>query len=1571
MFYDYGGRTLASRARKNSFYCLTLRAAIARVNELKEGVVKSKIKNMEMKYALCFVIFMCSVLVTCAVEEEVDSGYIFTAPRSFKFGSSNQLQFIRFGCMDEGVLNVKLFYSESYNGNETLAQEKQYTIEKDEMETLVDFPLDSIDADNVYSGRLQINGTIGGKTISGSDKVYFSSPKTNIYIIQTDKPLYKPGQEVKFRVLKVDKYLRPSSCANDVADVYVEDPKGTRLFQFLEVKLGEGIQQLQFPLADEPVLGSWRITVSTKNETESTTFEVKEYVLPKFDVKIKFPSFVLANAEEIPIEVCAKYTYGKPVVGTLNLNVSLETYSYSRDKTPVLEESIKLDGCYKYILNVSLIEPGRSYRYRRIMAVANVIEEGTGVQRNETQYLQRQYSPLNLNFNTDQNHRQYYKPGLPYTGRLKVTNPDDSPAVGEPIEICAIVSRARVIASWSATKQVKFCSNYTSDENGYIKYALEPQNVDSTSIQLDARSLKYARESSRSEPNSLSQPSTSMSLSPFYSPSGSFIQLETIGSPIPCGTQKYIRLLFTAKENTEFKLHYQVMWQGKIISTNTKDVSFDTGDDVSKKFENNDDIINDSETQLVPPPQSEASDSSSSEENCPGAKEAKYVPPIGEVQIPIDVDADISPSFTLLVFYVREDRETVADSQKIEVEKCFKNEVGFEFGNEEKQPGTKTTVRITSSPNSLCGVKVVDKSISLLDSNDQLTKDKIFQLVENMDTGIYYSTNPCNEDIPQPGLYSTKGASIIRPPHPWSTSSYEDSFAAFQDAGYLVISDLILFTRPCSNNGGGFGHIYQSESFMSNQGPAVALASTARRPAAPVAIAADAKIGMAPTKSAVEVRDYFPETWLFQMETTGPDGVFTTKETLPHTITEWIGSAVCVNAEDGLGLSNTTSIKGFQAFFISYTLPSSVIRGEEFVLVVSIFSYAEADLPIAVSLDQPEGFSVTSDSVDRELCVKPGTSKTLPITLKATSVGSVNITVRAETASSSSVCGSSPVSESLAKDAITQSLEVQPEGFPREEVYSILFCPTDEENQMFTDSYDLNLPEDVVPDSSRAIIDVTGNVMGPAIQNLNNLVTLPTGCGEQNMVKFTPNYLVLDYLTDIGKLTDKTKTQAIRNLNTGYQRELNYRHNDGSFSAFGAVDKEGSMFLTAFVLRSFYEAKRYIAIDNNIINDMQKWIINRQQADGCFPNVGKVIDRAIQGGLEKEKNNGAITAYVVASLVISKYENETIINNALSCLSGDSNLSPYETFLYAYAEALADKKEAAEKRLEDIKPRANTTDGVEYYKNPNGSKATELETAAYAVLTNLQIGSTASDVLPLIRYLTMNLNPRGGFHSTQDTVVGLDALSKFAKIVYKDPVDISVTISGGLNKKIEISEDNKLLVQRNMVDEVPSVLKIEAVGSGCGLVQTSLRYNTNTPPEKQKFYLEVVGACSSSDCKQKKITCILSYVPKGKVAGMSVVQIKMVTGTVPEKESLDQLTANENNNILRVDVENNEVIIYLLEVSNEFKEIQFNVEQVVEVSNPQPGTAKVFDYYTPENSATTSYSFGDPESAAAGPEENA
>ncbi|GFY76068.1 alpha-2-macroglobulin-like protein 1 [Trichonephila inaurata madagascariensis] len=583
---------------------------------------------METKQILQYIIYVC-ILGTCIARDELDRGYIFTAPRTLKIGQYNQLQLYRFGCLGNDVLKVQLFNS-PYNSNETLLQESIFhlgTVKKDSFLALYIL----LTSNNIYKGRLQINGTICGTPISGSDSVSFTKSKQDAILIQTDKPIYKPGQEVKFRLFKFNNKLKPSNKANDIADVYVEDPKRTRLFQFKGIHLGTGIKQLQFPLADEPALGSWTITVSNDKLTQSATFDVEEYELPKFDVSIKFPPYVLMNEKIIPVKICAKYTYGEPVHGTLNLNASFEhySYSYSYDQLPVIQNTFQIDGCFNYNINVSMLDPGNFYSYRRIMIVANVIEDGTGVQMNATDYLSRTSNPLTLNFKTEADRKNYYKPGLPYIGKLEVNHPDDTPAEGEAVEICATVARKRLIAGWLSQKTIKYCKNYTSNANGHIKYVIEPQNIDSISIELNAKSLKYASNSYNYSPDRLYQPTAYLSLEPFYSPSGSFLQLSTVGHPVPCGTQKNIRVLFTSKENMDFTLHYQVISQGRVMTVGSKHVSFNTEDDVSGKLENDNDLINGSETELVPEQDSTTSSSSSEssyddDEYCPGARDARY-----------------------------------------------------------------------------------------------------------------------------------------------------------------------------------------------------------------------------------------------------------------------------------------------------------------------------------------------------------------------------------------------------------------------------------------------------------------------------------------------------------------------------------------------------------------------------------------------------------------------------------------------------------------------------------------------------------------------------------------------------------------------------------------------------------------------------------------------------------------------------------------------------------------------------------------------------------------------------------
>ena len=50
--------------------------------------------------------------------------------------------------------------------------------------------------------------------------------------------------------------------------------------------------------------------------------------------------------------------------------------------------------------------------------------------------------------------------------------------------------------------------------------------------------------------------------------------------------------------------------------------------------------------------------------------------------------------------------------------------------------------------------------------------------------------------------------------------------------------------------------------------------------------------------------------------------------------------------------------------------------------------------------------------------------------------------------------------------------------------------------------------------------------MGPSLANIDGLLKMPYGCGEQNMLNFAPNIFIMQYLQATGQLTDEIKQKA-------------------------------------------------------------------------------------------------------------------------------------------------------------------------------------------------------------------------------------------------------------------------------------------------------------------------------------------------------------------------------------------------------------------------------------------------------------
>lgn len=327
----------------------------------------------------------------------------------------------------------------------------------------------------------------------------------------------------------------------------------------------------------------------------------------------------------------------------------------------------------------------------------------------------------------------------------------------------------------------------------------------------------------------------------------------------------------------------------------------------------------------------------------------------------------------------------------------------------------------------------------------------------------------------------------------------------------------------------------------------------------------------------------------------------------------------------GLGLTKIPKVlEVFQPFFISLNLPYSIKRDEIVSIPVVVFNYLENDLNVElVFYNKHNEFEFVDSDNDghllrkRQITIHSNNGISTSFLIKPKKIGAMSI----EVAATSEIAG----------DRVVRILQVEPEGVAQFKNKAIFIDLNDVNEREITATVDI--PTDAVPESEKISVSGVGDLLGDAIENLNSLVRLPSGCGEQNMVHFVPNIVILNYLKATNRLNPDIVKKAVKYTEKGYQRQLTYRHDDGSFSAFGKSDKSGSTWLTAFVAKSFRQALPYVDVDESVIDAALQWLSGVQKADGGFPELGVVSHKEMQGG----SNQGiALTAYTLSAFLENK-----------------------------------------------------------------------------------------------------------------------------------------------------------------------------------------------------------------------------------------------------------------------------------------------------------------------------------------------
>ena len=105
------------------------------------------------------------------------------------------------------------------------------------------------------------------------------------------------------------------------------------------------------------------------------------------------------------------------------------------------------------------------------------------------------------------------------------------------------------------------------------------------------------------------------------------------------------------------------------------------------------------------------------------------------------------------------------------------------------------------------------------------------------------------------------------------------------------------------------------------------------------------------------VRQYFPETWVWQDVVTNSQGKGSVTVTAPDSITTWALRAIALSKKNGLGITED-DLKVFQPFFLSCDLPYSAIRNEEFPVKVAVYNYLSTAQKVTVKLEAADWFEI-------------------------------------------------------------------------------------------------------------------------------------------------------------------------------------------------------------------------------------------------------------------------------------------------------------------------------------------------------------------------------------------------------------------------------------------------------------------------------------------------------------------------------------------------------------------------------------------------------------------------------------
>ena len=308
--------------------------------------------------------------------------------------------------------------------------------------------------------------------------------------------------------------------------------------------------------------------------------------------------------------------------------------------------------------------------------------------------------------------------------------------------------------------------------------------------------------------------------------------------------------------------------------------------------------------------------------------------------------------------------------KELDTEPC--ENARLEFVQKSLKPGELQTIRLQGPPQAICGYNVFDETVSSLKNPNGITKGKLQDLMGDFN----YKKSEKNKNIDE-----CKDSSLLSKGfEDLGLSVMSDKFQAETTCNVLI--DATEFENNLVNNTATFTPTLEAcvECYKDNleigsiqpglitrNGPSLKAKNNVAPRTRPSEVSND---------PLIDLKSFFPQTWLFNLEEIPDSGNFETKQNVPQTITSWHGEAFCTSESHGFSISDRTDFNVDQKFDIELKLPKSIKRDEKFPMKVIVFNRLSQDkLPFNLRIIPSDDYNtITRDEIlnpEVNVCLDP------------------------------------------------------------------------------------------------------------------------------------------------------------------------------------------------------------------------------------------------------------------------------------------------------------------------------------------------------------------------------------------------------------------------------------------------------------------------------------------------------------------------------------------------------------------------------------------------------------------------